>query len=99
MRLLIGGDMIKKMVIMLWALALIVGLVGCAVNVPEGRLTAPSSLPPDPFADADVEAREVRSVALGGYIVKPISYDSPLHLIYLQLFQKIGLLNFPLKYI
>lgn len=70
--------MIKKMVIMLWALALIVGLVGCAANVPEGRLTAPSPLPPDPFADADAEAREVRSVALGGYIVKPIGYDGPL---------------------
>ena len=70
--------MIKKMVIMLWALALIVGLVGCAANVPEGRLTAPSPLPSDPFADADAEAREVRSVALGGYIVKPIGYDGPL---------------------
>ena len=70
--------MIKKMVIMLWALALIVGLAGCAANVPRERLAAPSPLPPDPFADADAEAREVRSLALGGYNVKPIGYDGPL---------------------
>ena len=47
--------MIKKMVIMLWALALIVGVAGCAANVPEERLATPSPPPPDPFADADAE--------------------------------------------
>ena len=70
--------MIKKMVIMLWALALIVGVAGCAANVPEERLATPSPPPPDPFADADVEAREVRHEALGGFGVKPIGYDGPI---------------------
>lgn len=67
--------MIKKMVIMLWALALIVGLVGCAANVPEGRLTAPSSLPPDPFADVGAVASKQRREYLGSFSINPISYD------------------------
>lgn len=70
--------MIKKITAFLWALALIVGVAGCAANLPEGRLTAPSPLPSDPFADAGADAPEVRSVALGGYSVKPIGYDGPL---------------------
>ncbi len=67
--------MIKKMVIMLWALALIAGVAGCAANVPEERLTAPSSLPPDPFADADAEAGELSSKYLGSFSIKPMNYD------------------------
>lgn len=67
--------MIKKMVIMLWALALIVGLVGCAANVPEERLATPSPPPPDPFADADADARELSSKYLGSFSIKPMNYD------------------------
>lgn len=67
--------MIKKMVIMLWALALIVGVAGCAANVPEERLATPSPPPPDPFADADADARELSSKYLGSFSIKPMNYD------------------------
>lgn len=67
--------MIKKMVIMLWALALIVGVAGCATNVPEERLATPSPPPPDPFADADADARELSSKYLGSFSIKPMNYD------------------------
>lgn len=67
--------MIKKMVIMLWTLALIVGVAGCAANVPEERLATPSPPPPDPFADADADARELSSKYLGSFSIKPMNYD------------------------
>lgn len=65
----------RKMIAVLWALALIVGVAGCAANVPEERLATPSPPPPDPFADADADARELSSKYLGSFSIKPMNYD------------------------